>query len=39
MIEIETYQFLHKYGYDIVKTEEEPEYQNTVAPEIAKIVV
>ncbi len=38
LIEIETYQFLHKYGYDIVNVEEEPEYQNTIAQEIAKIV-
>ncbi len=38
LIEIETYQFLHKYGYDITNIEEEPEYQNTVASEISKIV-
>lgn len=38
LIEIETYQFLHKYGYDITTVEVEPAYQNTVASEISKIV-
>ena len=37
LIEIETFQFLHKYGYDIAKVEEDPEYQNTVSSEIDKI--
>ena len=38
LIEIETYQCLHKYGYDIMNVEEDPEYQNTIASEISKIV-
>lgn len=38
LIEIETYQFLHKYGYDITNVEEDPEYKNTIASEIGKIV-
>ena len=38
IIEIETYQFLHKYGYDITNVEDDPEYRNTIANEIGKIV-
>lgn len=40
IIEIETYRFLNKYGYDISEkeTKEEPIYQDTVANEIARIV-
>ena len=40
IIEIETYRFLNKYGYDISKkeTEKEPKYQDTMANEIARIV-
>ena len=38
LIEIETFQFLHKYGYDIVKNEVEPEYKNTVASELSRII-
>lgn len=40
IIEIETYRFLNKYGYDIsTKTnDEEPKYQDTMANEIARIV-
>ena len=40
IIEIETYRFLNKYGYDISKKENEvePKYQDTMASEIARIV-
>lgn len=40
IIEIETYRFLNKYGYDLsAKTyNEEPKYQDTMASEIARIV-
>ncbi len=41
LIEIETYRFLNKYGYDIQErdTEQnEPAYQDTMANEIARIV-
>ena len=40
IIEIETYRFLNKYGYDISKkeNESEPKYQDTMANEIARIV-
>jgi len=37
-IEIETYRFLNKYGYDIEKVEEEPQYQDTMANEIKRII-
>lgn len=40
IIEVETYRFLNKYGYDIDKTtnEEEPKYQDTMASEINRII-
>lgn len=39
LIEIETYRFLNKYGYDISDDEKaEPPYQDTVASEIARVV-
>lgn len=39
IIEIETYRFLNKYGYDVQKIEkEEPKYQDTMANEISRIV-
>ena len=40
IIEIETYRFLNKYGYDISKKENEaePRYQDTMSNEIARIV-
>lgn len=39
VIEIETYRFLNKYGYDIELNEtSEPKYQDTVASEIARII-
>ncbi len=40
VIEIETYRFLNKYGYDISTKENgsEPKYQDTMANEIARIV-
>ncbi len=40
IIELETYRFLNKYGYDItdVPKEEEPKYQDTIASEISRIV-
>lgn len=39
-IEIETYRFLNKYGYDLADKEDdkEPVYKDTVANEIARIV-
>lgn len=38
LIEIETYRFLSKYGYDRRNDEEEPVYQDTCQDEIARIV-
>lgn len=40
IIEIETYRFLNKYGYDLVTktSKEEPKYQDTMANEIARII-
>ena len=40
VIEIETYRFLNKYGYDVSTPGfvEEPKYQDTMANEIARIV-
>jgi hypothetical protein len=38
IIEIETYRFLNKYGYDIEDSVKEPKYQDTMANEIARIV-
>ncbi len=38
MIEIETYRFLNKYGYDIELKNDEPKYQDTMASEILRIV-
>ena len=38
LIEIETYRFLNKYGYDISKEVNEPKYQDTMASEINRIV-
>lgn len=38
LIEIETYRFLSKYGYDRRNDEDEPEYQDTCQNEIARIV-
>lgn len=38
MIEIETYRFLNKYGYDIEMKTNEPKYQDTMANEISRIV-
>lgn len=37
-IEIETYRFLNKYGYDIEIKNDEPKYQDTMASEIMRIV-
>lgn len=37
-IEIETYRFLNKYGYDIELKNDEPQYQDTMASEIMRIV-
>ena len=39
-IEIETYRFLNKYGYDLASktTKEEPKYQDTMASEISRVV-
>lgn len=38
IIEVETYRFLNKYGYDIdINTDEEPKYQDTMASEITRI--
>ncbi len=38
-IEIDTYRFLNKYGYDVLNndTENEPEYQDTIGREINRI--
>ena len=38
IIEVETYRFLKKYGYDGSQIKEEPKYQDTMANEIARIV-
>jgi len=38
LVEIETYRFLNKYGYDIEREQEEQEYQDTTANEIKRIV-
>lgn len=38
MIEIETYRFLNKYGYDIELKSNEPKYQDTMASEISRII-
>ena len=38
-IEIETYRFLNKYGYDLDSFQtEEPKYQDTMANEIIRII-
>ncbi len=37
-IEIETYRFLNKYGYDIELKSDEPKYQDTMANEISRII-
>ena len=38
LIEIETYRFLNKYGYDISEEVVEPKYQDTMASEINRII-
>ena len=39
MLEIETYRFLNRYGYDLSNNDrEEPKYQDTMASEIARII-
>ena len=38
LIEIETYRFLSKYGYDRRNDENEPQYQDTCQNEIARII-
>ena len=38
LIEIDTYRFLNKYGYDRPVQVDEPEYQDTLAKEIQRIV-
>ena len=38
LIEIETYRFLSKYGYDRRNDEDEPVYQDTCQSEIARII-
>ena len=38
LIEIDTYRFLNKYGYDKALPKEEPEYQDTMASEIKRII-
>jgi hypothetical protein len=38
LIEIETYRFLNKYGYDIDLEKTEPPYQDTMANEIYRII-
>jgi len=38
LIEIDTYRFLNKYGYDKSQDNNEPQYQDTVANEIKRIV-
>lgn len=38
LIEIDTYRFLNRYGYDKSQDSNEPEYQDTVANEIKRII-
>lgn len=38
IIEIDTYRFLNRYGYDKIIKNNEPEYQDTLAHEIKRIV-
>lgn len=38
LIEIETYRFLNKYGYDMELRNNEPKYQDTMASEMLRIV-
>ncbi len=38
IIEVETYRFLKKYGYDGSQIKDEPKYQDTMANEISRIV-
>lgn len=38
LIEIETYRFLNKYGYDMELRNNEPKYQDTMASEMSRIV-
>lgn len=38
LIEIDTYRFLNKYGYDRPSQADEPEYQDTLAKEIKRII-
>lgn len=38
LIEIDTYRFLNRYGYDRSNDRKEPEYQDTLANEIKRIV-
>ena len=38
LIEIETYRFLNKYGYDISEEITEPKYQDTMSSEINRII-
>lgn len=38
VLEIDTYRFLNKYGYDINKEDEDVEYQDTMASEISRII-
>ncbi len=38
LLEIDTYRFLNRYGYDRVNEIKEPEYQDTLANEIKRIV-
>lgn len=38
IIEIETYRFLNKYGYDVELKNDEPKYQDTMASEISRII-
>ncbi len=38
LIEIETYRFLNKYGYDMEIRNNEPKYQDTMASEMSRIV-
>ncbi len=38
LIEIETYRFLNKYGYDLPEEESEPVYQDTMTNEINRII-
>lgn len=38
LIEIDTYRFLHRYGYDQSNDVKDPEYQDTMANEIKRII-